>query len=121
MEPLFLLALSCLFTHELDAMRRREWKLLPVFRSLDDASGEAAFLAAHVPLFAALIWIGWHADEPFRVTGRDAISAFCIVHVWLHGLFRNHPAYAFHGVLSVGLIWGAGLLGATYLIAAHVV
>jgi hypothetical protein len=55
-----------------------------------------------------------------RATSRLAIAAFCVIHVGLHGLLRNHPDYAFKGPVSIGLIWGAGVFGLAHLAMALV-
>jgi hypothetical protein len=48
---------------------------------------------------------------------RDPFFAgFCLVHVGIHWLLRNDPANAFSGWLSNGLILGAGICGALYLV-----
>ncbi len=117
MELIFLLTLATLFTHELDAVRRKEWRFLPLIRNMPDSQAELVFILAHIPLFAGLIWFGWHQDAELREAGRIAICGFCVLHIGLHWLFRAHPSYAFAGWVSQGLIWAAGLGGAIYLLA----
>ena len=50
------LDLLLLMTHELDAVRASEWKLLYVLRQLADAKTFAWFVALHVPLFFSILW-----------------------------------------------------------------
>lgn len=66
MDLLFSLGLSLLLAHELDAMRAAEWRLLSVLRSLPDARGRDAFILAHVPLMAVLIWLAAHPSATTR-------------------------------------------------------
>lgn len=113
---MFHLGLALLVTHELDAVRAREWRVLPGLRSLPDARGRTAFILVHVPLFAVLFWFVAHPDAAVRVWAQAAVDLFLIVHVGLHRTFTSHPEYDFHGPVSRGLIIGAGLAGVAHLV-----
>ena len=67
MDLLFSLGLSLLLAHELDAIRGGEWRFLPVLRSLPDARGRDAFILAHVPLTAVLIWLATYPSAATRL------------------------------------------------------
>ena len=111
-ELLFWTMIAAFFTHELDATKRHEWRVFPVMRFLPEKLGEQAFIWLHVPLFGAVLWYGQNgADTLFAMS----VSAFAIVHVGLHWVFRNHPAYEFNNVSSWCLIGLTGLLGAAHL------
>ncbi len=110
----FFIGLSLIFTHELDAVRQREWRIFPGLALLDDDAGFQVFTALHVPLFLALLWglFGGGLNEGLA-TG---LSAFFIVHVGLHLLALRHPENRFTSALSWALIGGAGLCGALDLL-----
>ena len=114
-EFVFSLTLSFLLTHELDAMRGREWRILPGFRSLSDQSGRDLFIILHLPLFAALLLFCWSSDQGTQEVARSVVALFGIVHLGLHWLFRNRPGYDFGSALSRSLIWGYALTGIAYL------
>ena len=114
MDLLFSLGLSLLLAHELDAMRAGEWRLLPVLRSLPDARGRDAFILAHVPLTAMLIWLAASPSAATRLWFQASVDAFLVIHVALHRVFVLHPDYDFHRPLSRGLILGAGAVGALH-------
>lgn len=115
MDQLFFFAvLSLLLTHELDAVRQREWRIFPGLALLDDEAGYLAFTALHVPLFLALLW-GLFGGGLNRGLA-DGLSAFAIVHVGLHLLALRHPENRFTSALSWALIGGAGLCGALDLL-----
>ena len=117
-QAAFLLAISLMFTHELDAIRRHEWRIFPGINLLRDETGFTVFVLLHVPLFAALIWACFLQPDTAAAGWRVAFSIFCIVHVGLHRLFENHPAYEFNNPLSQTLIWGTGVAGALHLIVS---
>ena len=112
MTLFYLLMLSFLFVHELDAVHKHEWRVLPLTSFLPDEIGRRVFVVAHVPLFFAIFYFGELNPISGVATG---LSIFAIIHVGLHWLFRKHPAYEFNTVLSWGLICGAGLFGALHL------
>ncbi len=113
MNELFYVAMLGFFlTHELDAMQRHEWRILPLTSFLPEETGRQAFVWMHVPLFAALFYFGAGDANSGLAAG---LSAFAIVHVGLHWLFRNHPKNEFNNPVSWALIVGAGLGGAGHL------
>ncbi|MEM1245562.1 MAG: DUF6713 family protein [Acidobacteriota bacterium] len=111
MSPLFFLTVSLLWAHELDAVHRKEWKILPGLRSLGEHQAFIVFTLLHVPLMmATLRWF----DAP---TFQRGIDLFAIVHIGLHALLHDHPSYDFDSGFSRSLIWGAGAAGALHLVS----
>jgi hypothetical protein len=109
----FVAALSLLLTHEMDAVRRHEWRVLPLTAWIeDDERGFLAFTALHVPLYVVLLGAFFGGHTPTIIV----FDIFCIVHVGLHLLFMRHPAYAFNNPFSWSLIGGAGIAGAIDLL-----
>jgi Na+/H+ antiporter NhaD/arsenite permease-like protein len=112
----FYAALALLITHELDAVRRHEWRILPVLRSLPDEAGFAWFTLLHVPLFVAFLWLIGSASPEARHVFEIALSAFAVAHAGLHWLLRKHPRYEFNNRLSWSLILGAAVAGGFYIL-----
>ncbi len=112
---LFYLGFATLMAHELDAMTHAEWRLLFVLRRLPTAIAEPAFVLAHIPLVAGLLWLTHSAAPGVRQGSRMAIAAFLAIHAGLHKMLEHHPLYTFDTPLSLGLIYGGGLLGLLYL------
>ncbi len=114
-EWLFLLGYGLLATHELDAMLRAEWRVLPGLSLLDETIARPLFVWLHVPLFALLTgWIG-SANADTRRRARHGVSLFLVVHAGLHLLFSGHRHYDFHGSDSSLLIFGGALCGLGWL------
>lgn len=114
---LFYLGFATLTTHELDAMTQSEWRVLWLLRELPDPFARDLFVLLHVPLLALLLWLTFHPQARIRDGSRLALSGFLVVHVGLHLSLQAHPAYSFFSPLSLGLIYGGGLLGLGYLLA----
>ena len=112
----FYLGLGMLLTHEMDAMPNHEWRVLPILNSLPDATGEFAFLIAHVPIFAVLIAFVASLNIRTRELAQKLASGFLIVHAALHFVFSGHADYEFSSVTSSLLIYGAALCGAVFFV-----
>lgn len=114
-EVLFLLGYGLLATHELDAVARAEWRVLPGLALLDEAIAGPLFIALHVPLFALLTAGLGSLDPAMRKRTRHGISLFLVLHAGLHLLFSGHRHYAFSTASSEGLIFGGALCGLVWL------
>ncbi len=104
-----LLALGLFFTHEMDAVRCREWRIFPLLEWMEERTAMLWFVWLHVPLFALLIWGATAGQTLFGVL----FGGFCIVHGLLHWLYERHPRNEFRNPLSRTIIWscaGAGLI-----------
>ncbi|WP_029041038.1 DUF6713 family protein [Cucumibacter marinus] len=118
LETVFTLSVALIVTHEIDAVARHEWRVLPLTAFLPEKAGFAVFVLAHVPLIWLALWGGYHAEAGTAALSRLLIAGSCVVHVGLHFIYRKHPAYEFDNPLSQSLIWGAGAAGAAYLAGA---
>lgn len=107
---LFILGLSFMLLHEMDAIRCKEWRIFPGLSLLDDKMGYTVFILAHIPLFLFL-FLGL-----FKEGGNEqlifGLDVFFIVHVFLHILFLKHKRNEFRDWISWMFIAGAGLFGA---------
>ncbi len=117
---LFYLGFATIITHELDAMTQSEWKLLFILRSLPEQIAPSAFVILHVPVIAVLMWLTNNKYLAVKNWSRIALSVFLIIHSGLHKLLENSPNYTFYSPLSLGLIYGGGLLGLIYLIGIFI-
>ncbi len=111
----FSLGFCFLLTHELDAIRCKEWRIFPVTARMGDEAGYLVFTSLHIPLYALLLWGLFRGDGVNRglMVGLDVVF---MIHVLLHVLFINHPEYRFRSAFSWVLILGAGVFGALDLI-----
>ncbi|MBA4285270.1 MAG: hypothetical protein C0434_07025 [Xanthomonadaceae bacterium] len=117
-EALFLIGYGLLATHELDAVLRAEWRVLPGLSRLDESLARPLFVWLHVPLFALLTaWVG-STTPGTRMRARHGISLFLVVHAGLHLLFSGHRHYQFQGAISSALIFGGALCGLGWLATA---
>mgnify|MGYP001823855506 CR=1 FL=1 len=114
LDLLFFIGISLLLCHELDAVAQAEWRLLPVLRTLTDASAYPIFVWLHVPLFALVLWWTGSTSLPVRRRAQLVIDAFVVIHAGLHTALRSHEDYTFHSTLSMDCIYGAAVIGAVH-------
>ena len=112
---LFYLGFATLIAHELDAMTQAEWRLLFILRDLPEPTARVVFVLGHIPLVAGLLWLAHSEVTRVKYWSRIAIAAFLAIHAGLHKFLDHHPLYTFHSALSLGLIYGGGVLGLLYL------
>lgn len=119
MEPYFFfyVGLSFILTHEMDAVKQREWRIFPLTAWLEEKPGYFIFTTLHIPLYVLLFWGLYGADGPNRGLIRG-IDIFLIVHVFLHLLFLKHSKNEFKSALSWIIIVGAGVAGIVDLIVS---
>ena len=105
----FYLGLAFLTIHEMDAIRCKEWRILPGLSSLKDQTRYTVFLLAHIPLF---VWVFWalHQD-PIHANFILGFDLFMLIHIGLHVLLMNHRHNEFKDWRSWTFIIGAGLFG----------
>ena len=108
-DLLYLSGFALLFAHELDAIRRREWRFFAQPFDVGDETAYRLFAAIHMPLFALLVFY-W--DAPAWQFGVDI---FLIVHAVAHWTLRAHPLLDFDNWFSRIWIYGAGLAGVAHL------
>ncbi len=115
MEEFFYWAMAaCFFTHELDAVRRHEWRMLSVVRRIPDKLAEQVFVWLHAPLFLAIFWFSKDGEMNSFTVG---LSLFAVAHVGLHWIFRKHPNNEFDSFGSWALIDVTGFFGALYVMS----
>ena len=112
---LFLLGLSTILVHEMDAVRLAEWRILLGFLRLSDEMGYLVFTALHLPLYLLLFWFLFDTTTtPASLNSAliRGLDGFFILHVGLHWAFRNHRHYQCTSRFSTLLIGIPGLCGA---------
>ncbi len=114
-SAVFLLRFCLLLTHEMDAIRCKEWRIFPGTSRLGDEAGYRVFTALHIPLYALLLW-GLAGDGTMTRGLVIGLDAFFVIHLFLHLFLRNLPSNGFNSVFSRALFLGAGSCGALDLL-----
>ena len=108
-DLLFLLAVTFLFNHELDAVQQHEWRIFSVPLSVSDKVAFQVFVAFHILFFGFIIWF---INESWLRIGLDVLL---IAHVFIHYTLRKNPNLSFNGFSWIWIL-GGGVLGAIHLL-----
>lgn len=94
----------------MDAVRLKEWRILPFLSRFDDQLGFAVFTLAHIPLYVLLL-VG--LSDNITAGAKSGLMLgldwFMMIHVGLHYLLRNLPRNEFKTIFSWLIITGAGV------------
>ena len=113
-DLLFFTAVSLLLLHEMDAIDKKEWRLLFVLRRLPDEGALRWFVLLHLPLLVALLALVASADSTTVRWIEGGVDMFLVAHAGLHERLGSRGEAAFSNPFSRSLIWSAALLGALH-------
>ncbi len=118
-DLLFYVGIALLFTHELDATYRHEWRIFPLVSRLRDDMGYLVFVVLHIPLFVLILWLLCHPSENVRFGFQVTMDIFFMVHLGLHLLLKNHAHHEFTSTLSKSIIFLNALVGLVHLVLIY--
>ena len=119
---IFYTGFSFLLTHELDAMIRSEWRLIPFMKTIPDETGMNIFILVHIPIFAAGIALISSTNIRTRSISRIGFAMFFIFHGILHTLLKavEIPEYDFNSLLSKLIIYSCSVFGIVYIFISKI-
>jgi hypothetical protein len=115
-DLLFFVAVSSLLLHEMDAIDKKEWRLLFVLRRLPDDGALRWFIVLHLPLFVTLMALIGAAESGTVRWIEVGVDAFLIVHAGLHQRLAFRGEAAFASLFSRVVIWSAAGFGALHMV-----
>lgn len=111
-NSIFYLGLSLIWTHELDAIRRREWKIFYIIGDWEEETAYWFWIIAHIPLFyLSYVLLDSATAENIQFYGRLSLDGFFMIHLVLHLLLANHKENRFQSIGSKILVWCIGVCG----------
>ena len=105
----FYLGLAALLVHEMDAVKRKEWRMFPGLSNLQDETAYSIFTGLHLPLYFLVFWLLQKPETASILI--LVLDAFFIIHLLLHIILRNAPKNNFSGIFSSTFIWISGISG----------
>ncbi|WP_139998813.1 MULTISPECIES: DUF6713 family protein [Paenibacillus] len=109
---LFLFNLSLFLLHEMDAIRRSEWKLFMVLKQMDDAKAYKVFTLIHLPLYTIILAFLF---SQYQMIMFWFLDIFFIIHAILHLFFEKHSSNEFKNTFSRFIIYPMGIIAAIHL------
>jgi len=115
-DLIFYTGLSLLLTHELDAIKRHEWRLFPGLSNLNEKISYQLFIVLHIPLLVFIFWFLCHPSERVQFWFQTGVDGFLIIHLGLHHYFKSHDKYEFTQPFSKFIINLMALAGLIHII-----
>jgi len=113
---IFFLGLSLLLVHELDAVKRHEWRIFPILSSLPEKTAYFLFVSLHLPLFTLILFYLTHPNPEIGYWFIISMDIFFIAHMGLHGLYKNHKENDFGNGFSKVIIFLTAIVGGCHLL-----
>ena len=110
---LFALELSLLFTHEMDAIRKKEWEMFIFFKNMTDEKACNIFMLLHIPLYVVILSLLFSS---YLNIGYYIIDMFLFGHMLIHFGFRKHVNNKLNGIISKWIINLAGVLAIIHFV-----
>ncbi|MBG9942131.1 DUF6713 family protein [Brevibacillus formosus] len=110
---IFLINLSLFLLHEMDAIRRSEWRLFIVLKDMEDSKAYKVFTFIHLPLYTIILYLLF---SKYQTVTFWVLDLFFIIHAILHLFFEKHPRNGFKNTFSRTIIYPMGILAAIHLI-----
>ncbi len=115
-EFIFYIGLALFLTHQLDAIRCHEWRLLPGLRHLEDGKASRILIVSHIPVLVILLWFISYTNSMVQFWFQAILDVMFMGHLGKHILWRNHENNEFNGPLSKIFILFTALAGLFHLI-----
>lgn len=109
---LFIINISLLLVHEMDAVRNREWRMFIVLKDMEDEKACRIFVLAHVPLYVAALFL---LMSPAKLIVFYVLDVLLILHAVIHFGFRHHKHNAFTSTISKAIIYMMAAISAVHL------
>jgi hypothetical protein len=106
---IFYIGLSLFIVHEMDAIRRHEWRMMII--NIKDELAYIIFTILHIPIFI-LIFFGIADKNDTLIL---ILSTFFVIHIFLHIVFIKHEKNEFNSMFSWLIITGIFLSGLIFL------
>ena len=107
-NEVLLVGIALILMHEMDAIRCKEWRIIPGLSYLNEKLGFKIFILVHLPIFYWALSKFLKGSESFII----GFDIFLIIHLMLHIIFIFHKKNEFKDLISWSIIIGAGPCGA---------
>jgi len=110
---LFLFNLSLFLLHEMDAIRRSEWRLFIVLKDMEDSKAYKVFAFLHLFLYVIIFSLLF---SEYQIIVFWFLDLFFIIHAILHLFFEKHPRNEFKNTFSRAIIYPMGILAVVHFL-----
>lgn len=113
--PIFIIMISLLLIHEMDAIRTKEWKMFILLKDMDDETAYKIFTLAHLPLYFVVIFVMVQGGVFANSILYYVIDIFLLGHSIIHYVFKKNPNNGFTSLFSKLIIYSLGFFAAIHI------
>ncbi len=114
-NTLFILLISLLVLHEMDAIRTKEWRMFIILKNVADETAYRIFALIHLPLYFLGLWVMTQGKATTKFGLYCVIDIFLIGHAIIHYIFQNNKNNRFISGFSKILIYSMAILAIIHL------
>jgi len=111
----FIVMLTLLLIHEMDAIRAKEWKMFIVLKNLEDELAYRIFTLAHIPIYFFVLFVLVRVEMPAIAPFKYSVDIFLIIHAVIHYCFRKKPNNGFRSLFSITIIYSLSILAIIHI------
>ena len=115
-DLIFYTGFALFLTHQLDAIRCHEWRLLPGLSHLDDDTASRLLILSHIPVLVLLFWLISHPEETVQFWFQSSMDVLFVGHLGKHLFWKSHEKNEFTGIVSKTIIRMIALAGLAHFI-----
>ena len=113
---LFFVNIALLISHEMDAIRCKEWGMFIVLKDMKENTAYLIFSIVHIPLYIGLIYLIAYSSANTINIFSICIDIFLVFHWVIHYLFRNKQQNYFKSLYSLVIINSMGIISLVQII-----
>ncbi len=115
-DLIFYTALALMFTHQFDAMRCHEWRMIPPLSGMEESTAQRIFIVTHFPILVLIFWIFSHGSD-ITIYNFQLITDIVLAgHIGKHIVLNSHEKNEFKGTLSKIIILSVSAFALLHLL-----
>ncbi|AOY77588.1 DUF6713 family protein [Clostridium formicaceticum] len=115
LNTIFILNLSFLLLHEMDAIRNKEWKMFIYLKNMEDDKAYQIFTVMHLPIYVVMLFVLVNYFSNLELMIYLILDLFLIFHSIIHYIFKRHSENNFNSSFSKIIIYSMGVASVIHL------
>jgi len=105
-----------MFTHQFDAMRCHEWRMIPPLSGMVENTAQMIFIVTHFPILVLIFWIFAYGSENAVYNFQLITDIVLAGHIGKHIVLNSHEKNEFKGTLSKIIIFSVSAFALLHLL-----
>lgn len=115
-DLIFYTALALMLTHQFDAMRCREWRMIPPLSGMVESTAQMIFIVTHFPILVLIFWVFAYGSEAAVYNFQLITDIVLAGHIGKHIVLNSHEKNEFTDSLSKFIILSVSAFALLHLL-----